>query len=284
LDHGGWYDRKSKEKPFNRIEDVMIVAAMGPPGGGRSVITPRIQRHFNVLTYTDLQFESIETIFVSILSAFYYNFSDDIKSSIRELVLMTLRVYDKVLNGPLKPTPNKSHYTFNLRDISRIAQGLCRAENRSCSEPIQVVRMWVHENNRVFGDRLIDDKDRSWLNGLLTEQATKTFKLDNAEVMNSKRLVYGDYMDGIEVETRVYRQVTDLKLLVEKIIEYLEEYNGSVKNQMKLVMFLDACEHVSRITRVVRQPLGNALLLGVGGSGRQSLSRLATYIANFSLY
>jgi dynein heavy chain len=102
--------------------------------------------------------------------------------------------------------------------------------------------------------------------------------------MNSKRLVYGDYMDGIEVDTRVYRQVTDLKLLVEKIIEYLEEYNGSVKNQMKLVMFLDACEHVSRITRVVRQPLGNALLLGVGGSGRQSLSRLATYIANFSLY
>jgi dynein heavy chain len=121
LDHGGWYDRKSKEKPFNRIEDVMIVAAMGPPGGGRSVITPRIQRHFNILTYTDLQFESIETIFVSILTAFYYNFSDDIKSSIRELVLMTLRVYDKVLNGPLKPTPNKSHYTFNLRDISRIA-------------------------------------------------------------------------------------------------------------------------------------------------------------------
>lgn len=54
LDHGGWYDRKSKEKPFLRIEDVLIVAAMGPPGGGRAVVTGRLQRHFNIMTYTDL--------------------------------------------------------------------------------------------------------------------------------------------------------------------------------------------------------------------------------------
>jgi len=54
MDHGGLYDRKSKEKPFNRIEDIVFVSAMGPPGGGRSVITPRLQRHFNVMTYTEL--------------------------------------------------------------------------------------------------------------------------------------------------------------------------------------------------------------------------------------
>ena len=47
---------------------------------------------------------------------------------------------------------------------------------------------------------------------------------------------------------------------------------------MRLVMFLDACDHVARIARCVRNPLGNAFLLGVGGSGRQSLSRLATYL------
>jgi dynein heavy chain len=114
------------------------------------------------------------------------------------------------------------------------------------------VRLWVHENKRVFGDRLIDDIDRNWLDKVLSEEACKTFKLERTDVFNAKRLVYGDYMDGIDVDTRVYRQITDLAVLVNKVIEYLEEYNSSVKNQMKLVMFLDACDHVSRISRVVR--------------------------------
>jgi len=62
----------------------------------------------------------IDLIFTTILKAFYASFSQEIKDGIQPLVDMTLRVYDRVLNGPLKPTPNKSHYTFNLRDISRI--------------------------------------------------------------------------------------------------------------------------------------------------------------------
>lgn len=75
---------------------------------------------FNIMTYTDLQAASMETIFTTILNAFYYNFSQEIKDAITPIVNMTLKVYDKVLTGPLKPTPSRSHYTFNLRDISRI--------------------------------------------------------------------------------------------------------------------------------------------------------------------
>ncbi len=53
---------------------------------------------------------------------------------------------------------------------------------------------------------------------------------------------------------------------------------------MKLVMFLDACEHIARIARIIRQPSGNALLFGVGGSGRQSLSKMATFLNNYKLF
>ena len=54
LDHKGWYNRDSKEKEFKKIEDIILVSAMGPPGGGRSPVTGRLQRHYNFLTYTDL--------------------------------------------------------------------------------------------------------------------------------------------------------------------------------------------------------------------------------------
>lgn len=72
--------------------------------------------------------------------------------------------------------------------------------------------------------------------------------------------------------------------MVKKIEEYLDDYNSTSKTPMKLILFLDACDHVARICRVLRQPLGNALLLGVGGSGRQSLARLATYISNYKSF
>ena len=71
--------------------------------------------------------------------------------------------------------------------------------------------------------------------------------------------------------------------LVKVVEEYLEDYNSVSNAPMKLVMFLDAIEHVSRVTRVIRLPLGNALLLGVGGSGRQSLTRLAAFLEEYEV-
>ncbi len=142
---------------------------------------------------------------------------------------MTLRVYNNVLYGPLKPTPNKSHYTFNLRDISRIFQGLCNANNKLCFTPVHVTRMWIHENKRVFGDRLIDNIDRDWLENLLIQEGCNTLGLQKEEIFNSSRIIFGDYMQGIDVDTRIYAQVENLKDFVSKIEEYLEDYNSMVK-------------------------------------------------------
>ena len=60
--------------------------------------------------------------------------------------------------------------------------------------------------------------------------------------------------------------------------EYMEDYNQGTTGRMRLVLFMDAVQHVCSISRILRQPLGNALLLGVGGSGRQSLTRLASHM------
>jgi dynein heavy chain, axonemal len=77
--------------------------------------------------------------------------------------------------------------------------------------------------------------------------------------------------------------VKDRAALQSTVEEFLGEYNADTKQPMPLVMFEDAVAHVCRVSRVLRQPQGNALLLGVGGSGRQSLTRLACFMADFEL-
>lgn len=114
-----------------------------------------------------MQFDSITTIFKTILDAFYEKFSSDIRNSVDPLISIQLNVYDNMLNGPLKPTPNKSHYTFNLRDISKIFGGCVIVDNKTVRSPIELIRLWIHENKRVFGDRLNDNPDRKYIDDLL---------------------------------------------------------------------------------------------------------------------
>ncbi len=149
--------------------------------------------------------------------------------------------------------------------------------------PDKFVRLWVHEAQRVFQDRMTNDIDRHWFKDLLQEMTETEFGLDWKKIYNQERLFFGDYMIP-GADNKMYAEVEEISKLQPVIEDYLMDHNAESKSPMPLVMFLDAIEHVSRISRVIRQPQGNMLLLGVGGSGRQSLSRLATFLAGYTLF
>ena len=106
---------------------------------------------------------------------------------------------------------------------------------------------------------------------------------DDVVTVPTTQLLYGDFMVP-GADPKLYSEVTDTAKMVGVVEEYLEDYNATNTKKMPLVMFVDAVGHVARISRTIRQPLGNALLLGVGGSGRQSLTRLAASMSDFDCF
>jgi dynein heavy chain, axonemal len=95
-------------------------------------------------------------------------------------------------------------------------------------------------------------------------------------------ILFGDYLRmGVTGEDRVYEAVPDPNKLSKLMENYLEEYNESTPKTMNLVFFIDAIEHISRLARILRSPRGNAMLVGLGGSGKQSLTRLTAFMSGY---
>jgi len=84
LDHKGWYNRR--ELVFMKLEDLIFLTAMGPPGGGRSSITGRCVRHFNVIAYPELEVTVISQIFSSLVNHFFKKFSENVRDILPNLI------------------------------------------------------------------------------------------------------------------------------------------------------------------------------------------------------
>ncbi|XP_015609892.1 dynein heavy chain 7, axonemal isoform X2 [Cephus cinctus] len=295
LDHWTWYDRKDIVPV--RLVDMQLVCAMGPPSGGLDV-TPRFKRHFFVLAISEFEDDVMVTIFGRIMTWHLTSrgFSPYFEPCVEQVVYATLDIYKESLKY-LLPTPAKSHYLFNLRDFSRVIQGILLSTPESFSDLNGMKRLWVHEILRVYGDRLVDESDTFWL----IEQIRTTLQERMSEDMNSlfadflekpgesitetelRNLVYCDFQDPL-ADKRLYLEVENLDVLARTVEDYLAEYNSITKAPMNLVLFRFAVEHLSKISRIIKQPRSHALLVGVGGSGRQSLTRLAAHIAEYEIF
>lgn len=149
--------------------------------------------------------------------------------------------------------------------------------------------------SRVFRDRLLETKDEELFDDMIVECMKPIIDLLEEESKNKNSVIetgiskvpkiqkgqiilFGDFIDK-ENDFKVYKEIEDLQKLTTVLEETLDDYNNE-HQPMNLIMFSDCCEHVSRLCRILGFPRGNALLMGVGGSGRQSCTKLANYTIN----
>uniref|UniRef100_A0A4W5NCU9 Dynein axonemal heavy chain 10 n=1 Tax=Hucho hucho TaxID=62062 RepID=A0A4W5NCU9_9TELE len=281
LDRGGMYDR-GKELNYKVLKDLGFIAAMGKAGGGRNEVDTRFISLFSVFNIPFPDEDSLHLIYSSILKGHTRPFEECIQKMCDNLTFCTLELYKNIIKD-LPPTPSKFHYIFNLRDLSRVYNGLVLTNAERFLTVTQFVRVWRNECLRVFHDRLINEIDKALVQGHIKNLIDEHFKSDLESAMRDP-ILFGDYRTALnESEPRVYEDIQDYDASKALFQEILEEYNEN-KTKMKLVLFDDALEHLTRVHRIIRMDRGHALLVGVGGSGKQSLTKLAAFTAGCEVF
>nr|CAJ2469593.1 unnamed protein product [Leishmania braziliensis] len=292
ITQGGFYDRKRLF--FKEVVQTMLIACCGEPGGGKNEMTPRFTSKLLCFCAPQLTEISMKSIFSAILKGFFYarGFATEVAALADAVVDSTLEAYRRIAVECL-PTPDKTHCTFNLRDVSKVFQGILQIKPAHCASPQALVDLWSHEASRVFHDRLIDDTDRDWWWHCCAEVIEKHFcgnvttaNADAADIDEAlptpdpaqlATVLYGAWVN------RDYQRIGQETSLQAVAQQHLAEYNTQSTTSMNLVFFDQAVQHLSRICRIVSQPRGHALLVGVGGSGRSSLCRLAACMMNMDV-
>ncbi|XP_072163343.1 dynein axonemal heavy chain 10-like [Diadema setosum] len=281
LEKGGMYDR-GKDLILKYIRDIGFLAAMGKAGGGRNEVDPRFISLFSTFNITFPSEDTLNHIYSSILKGHLQPFDESIQKLAPKITQATLDIY-KVIIVDLPPTPSKFHYIFNLRDLSRVSQGLLLTTPDRFTDAKGFVRVWRNECLRVFYDRLINQHDKDLVQGIMKTVLEEHFREHTENAMRDP-LLFGDFRTALdEGEPRMYEDIQDYDAAKAIFQEILEEYNDT-HTPMNLVLFEDALDHLTRVHRVIRMDQGHALLVGVGGSGKQSLTRLAAFTAGCEVF
>jgi dynein heavy chain len=297
IEFGGFYFLdKDKRGDFKSIEDMEYIGSTVNPGGGRNDIPNRIKSKFFSFSMVMPTITVVDSIYGSILRARFSpsagmnsgSFSD----MIPKLTTGTISVWEKVKKS-LLPTPQRFHYVFNMRDLSRVFQGILEAPLEVVIEggPSTLLSLWRHECTRVFTDKLCREVDKDTVAKVVEEVERKVVVTGSRDERFGTVSWWSDFQrdpvppaDGSDdepVAPKIYEPVFDIGIVRRRAYEYLAQYNEHhPSRKMKLVLFDDALGHLMKIVRIIQQKRGSAMLVGVGGSGKQSLTRLAAFICN----
>lgn len=289
------FDIKNRKKIY--LEDVLVAGSCGISNDHYSSICRRFLSHFNCFAINKFSEDSVHRIFSYVLMHGFKKggHSADVINQVNQIVSATLKIYYSALNV-LKVTATKCHYVFNLHDLSRLCAGCAMLRKESVDNKRMFAKVWFHESMRTFHDRLINDEDRHWIFQQISnatmeffkdalDQILELYQNDDGELtlQGTSKLIFGTYCH-IESGDIRYEEMPSWNKFTEIVQSNLDEYNASHRIKLNIVLFSYALQHLNRICRIISIPSGSGLLIGLGDSGRRSLTQIAAFMCKQSLF
>lgn len=197
IDYSHIYDRQKMLK--KDIVNTMYLAAMNPTAGS-FYVNLRLQRHFWLCAIPFPEQKSLLTIYQAYLNKHFTKFKQSIQENINLVIKATLNLHQEVEKN-FKKTAINFHYEFNVRHLTNVFQGLLVAKPEAIKEPDNFVRLWTHESERIYGDRLITSEDLTKFRNVLGDIVKKNFARYNMNKYfadNPEPLVFAHFVAGLE--------------------------------------------------------------------------------------
>eukprot|EP00916_Digyalum_oweni_P009684 GHVL01016321.1.p1 GENE.GHVL01016321.1~~GHVL01016321.1.p1 ORF type:complete len:1870 (+),score=456.95 GHVL01016321.1:3343-8952(+) len=292
IEQGGCYFLdKDKRGDFKTIENFKYIGAMNHPGGGRNDIPNRLKSKYFSINMVPPSMLSIDNIYGAMVRARFTTkngVNQELIDISKKLTKATINLWESAKKD-LLPTPARFHYVFTMRELSRAFQGILSAPIDVLKNQSILISLWKHECLRVFSDKLSRNIDKEYIDNTINNVCIDIF---GEKFLNKNIPLWADFLqddqtddDGEIINNRIYEPCENITILRNKSREYLSKYNDQFQSKcMHLVLFDDALLHLLRISRIIQSPRGSAMLVGVGGSGKQSLTRLAAFIGNQSFF
>lgn len=256
IEQGGFWRGDNVWVKLNRVQ---FVGACNPPtDAGRVEMSQRFMRHVPLLLVDFPARDSLMQIYRTFNSGMMKLFPN-LKGETDALTEAMVEVY---LENQTRFRPEmQPQYFYSPRELSRWVRGIYEATvnmDQGLTRE-ELVRIWAHEGLRLFSDRLVEEADRQWCTEKIDDIARRTFAGVDFNVALARPMFYSTWLskDTKRVDRAELKDFLSARLRV----FYEEELD------VPLVVFDGVLDHVLRIDRVLRQPMGHLLLVGDSGAG-----------------
>ncbi|KAK7206778.1 dynein heavy chain, N-terminal region 1-domain-containing protein [Myxozyma melibiosi] len=270
--NGFW---RTSDRSWISLERVQFVGACNPPtDAGRTPLGYRFLNHTSLVMIDYPGEVSLNQIYGTFIAAV-------LKS------MPPLRGYGTTLTSAMVDLYTKaqsrftareqSHYVYSPRELTRWMKGIHEAVQQLDGLNLEgLVRIWAHEAIRLFCDRLVTEQERLWMDDAIAEVAETHFLNIDRHAALGGPILFSNWLSNKyePVSLNDLREYTNARLQT-----FCEE-----ELDVPLVLYDDALDHILRIDRVFRQPQGHLILIGLSGSGKNTLTRFVAWMNGLRVF